>query len=49
MRHRLALSLAAVALFATLALGSCDHGSSPTAAHPEPDPGVEAPEPVRSS
>ena len=49
MRHRLALSLAAVALLATLALGSCDHGSSPTAAHPEPDPGVEAPEPVRSS
>ena len=49
MRHRLALTLAAVALLATLALGSCDHGSSPTAAHPELDPGVEAPEPASSS
>jgi hypothetical protein len=49
MRHRLALSLAAVALLATLALGSCDHGSSPTAAHPELDPAVEAPEPASGS
>jgi len=49
MRYRLVLSLATVALFATLALGSGYHGSSPTAAHPELDPGVEAPQQVPSA